>query len=93
MLVETMTEEGLPKVELAGGESLYIQVTPYPKVTDVDALDKWIKKQKLEDLYTVNYQTLKGITNDLLVNGKEPPPGVSAFIKSQARVRGIGKDE
>jgi hypothetical protein len=69
------------------GETVYISSTAYPKVEDKAALFAWIKKKKMVEILGVNFQTLKGICNDLLKEGEELPPGVECFIKSSVRMR------
>ncbi len=88
LLVEALEVQSLEKVELSSGALVFIQDTPYPVVKDKAALLAWIKKQRMNDLLGVNYQTLKGLTNERLVAGQPPPPGVECFLKTQARLRG-----
>ena len=94
LLVEALESEQQQKVELSSGALVYLQDSPYPQVTDKEALFAWIKKQKMVNLLTAHHQMLKGLCSERLINGEPPPPGVSIFLKTQARVRGAnGKDE
>jgi len=93
LLVEAMENQGADKIQLSTGATVYIQDTPYPQVKDREALMAWINKNKMALLLSVNYQTLKGMTNDMLVAGKKPPEGVEVFLKTQARLRNGASSE
>jgi hypothetical protein len=94
MIVEHLEGEQIQKVELASGALIYLQDTPYPIVKDRDAVLDWIKKQKMQSLLTVHFQTLKAMTSERLVTGKPCIPGTEVFLKTQARVRnGKGSEE
>ena len=62
--------------------TFYLKDTPYPSVEDRAALVKWMKKNKMEDILTVNYKTLEGIVNERLIEGKTVPAGVKVFMKT-----------
>jgi hypothetical protein len=95
LLVSAMEDQSVQKIELSSGALVYLQDTPYPVVKDREALMVWIKKQRMVNLLTVHYQTLKGLVNEMLVSGKPCPPGVEVFLKTQARLRNgdRGNDE
>jgi phage host-nuclease inhibitor protein Gam len=94
MLCEALEDQDMQKVTLSSGALVYLQDTPYPQVKDKEALIAWIKKHKMNSLLGVNYQTLKGLTNELLVGGKPAPDGVEVFLKTSARLRnGASADE
>jgi len=92
LLVEALEDQEIQKVELSSGALVFLQDTPYPQVKDKELVLAWIKKNRMTQLLGVNYQTLKGLTNELLVAGKKLPDGVEVFLKTQARVRGAGKN-
>lgn len=87
LLVEALEDQNIQKVELASGAVYFLQDTPYPSVKDRDALLDWVKKQKMNSLLTIHYQTLKALTSERLVAGQAPPPGVEVYLKTQARIR------
>lgn len=87
LLCDALEDQSIQKVELASGAVLFLQDTPYPKVVDKEALLEWIKKNKMSSLLGINHQTLKGLTNELLVSGKPAPVGVEVYLKTQARIR------
>ncbi len=90
--VEALEENGLQKIDLAAGGYVSIKDTPYTSVEDRAAIFAWIKKNKLTDLLSVNYQTLNGMNNERLVSGKPTIPGTKVFIKTKLTVRGVNGD-
>lgn len=65
----------------------------YPVVTDSAALIGWIKTQGLEDMLTLNYNTMKSMVKEILLpaKGKTPgalPPGVDVFYQPKLTRRG-----
>jgi phage host-nuclease inhibitor protein Gam len=93
LLVENLESSEIQKVQLTTGETVYIQVEPYCAVQDKEALHAWIKKSKLQSLFTVNFQTMNGLVKEMLMAGKPAPPGVAVFLKTSARVRGGNHNE
>jgi hypothetical protein len=91
VLLEWMEASNLTKIELRSGGLIFIQDEPYCKVSDMDALRKWIKGHKLGNLLSIHWQTLNSMTKDALIDGKPLPSGVEVFMKSSLRLRG-GKD-
>jgi hypothetical protein len=86
-LVDQMTTEQVQSFRTSGMGGFRCQVCVYPNVTDREALGAWVKKRKLDWLYTtnVNGQKLKGFVKELLENGKTVPPGVDPFLKTEIR--------
>lgn len=93
LLCDALQEQSIEKLTLASGATGFIQDTPYPQVKDKGALMAWIKKHKMQSLLGINYQTLKGVTNERLVAGQPPPAGVEVYLKTQFRLRGNGSQE
>jgi hypothetical protein len=90
--VEALEENGLQKIDLASGGYVSISDKPYTSVENRAAIFAWIKKNKLQDLLSVNYQTLSGMNNERLVAGKPLIPGTKCFMKTRLIVRGVGKN-
>jgi hypothetical protein len=93
MLCEALENQGFDKVTLSSGATGYLQDTPYPVVRDKEKVLAWIKKHKMQSLLGVNYQTLKGVTNERLVAGQAPPDGVEVYLKTQFRLRNGNNQE
>lgn len=93
IIVDHLETESVQKIELSTGELIYLQDTPYPSVVDKETLFAWIKKEKLVNLLTAHHQMLKGMCGELLVKGKRLPPGITVFMKTEARVRAGKEDE
>jgi hypothetical protein len=87
--VACLEDEGLQKVDLATGGYVSISDRPYTSTEDRAELFKWIKKNKMQSLLTLNYQTLSGMNNDRLIAGKPVIPGTRVFIKTRLTVRGV----
>lgn len=87
LLVEALEDQNIQKVELASGAICFLQDTPYPVVKDRDAVLEWIKKERMQSLLSVHYQTLKAMTSERLIAGKPCIPGTEVYLKTQARIR------
>jgi hypothetical protein len=90
LLVDRLETDNMERVVLSGGVSVGLYDGVYPAVDDETKFYAWVDAEGLDDLYTVHYQTLKGMCGELLAEGKEPPPGVKVYLKTQARVRDGG---
>lgn len=92
MGVESMESDGLQKIDLAAGGYVRIDDRPYTSTEDRAKILAWIKKNKMQDLLTMNYQTLSAMNNERLVAGKALIPGTKIFMKTKLTVRGVGKN-
>jgi hypothetical protein len=88
-LVELLEAEEFSKVDLDGGVSLSIKDDVYCKVEDKGAFHQWIHDNHLEDLFTVNYQTMSSMVKNDLLENKPIPPGIGTFFKQGILVRGV----
>lgn len=86
LIVAAMESDGVEKFTLQSGATVYVNYAPYPCVEDREKLFAWIKAQKMQKLLSVQYQTLRGMVNDMLVAGKPVMPGVNVFLKTSARL-------
>lgn len=68
------------RTESMGGFN--VQIAVYPNVKDKEALGAWVKKKKLDWLYTtnVNGNKLRAFVRELLEKGKSLPPGTDAYM-------------
>jgi hypothetical protein len=89
--VEALESSGMQKVDLSVGGYVSIKDTPYTSTEDKTKMIAWFKRNKMNDLLTVNYQTLSGLNNERLVAGKPLIPGTKIYMKTKLTVRGIGK--
>lgn len=92
LLVENFEASGLSKIQLTTGETCYTQTEPYSSVSDQQALLAFIKKQKMQNLLTLQWQTMNSLNKERLTAGKSPLPGTEVFLKTAVRLRG-GKQE
>jgi len=88
LLVEFLEDESLSSVKLDAGVSLTIKDDVYCSVADKESFYKWIHDNDLEDLFTVNYQTMSSMVKQKLSNNEEVPPGINTFFKQSITVRG-----
>jgi hypothetical protein len=86
---EAMENDGVEKSNLAAGGYVSIKDTPYTSVINRAAIFRWIKRNKMQELLTMNYQTLSAITNERLIAGKPTIPGTKLFMKTKLTVRGV----
>jgi hypothetical protein len=87
LLVDQMEAGGLMKFSLASGECCFQQTEPYSSMQDQQALMTWIKKQRLQSLLTLQWQTMNALNKERLVAGKPPLPGTAVFLKTSIRLR------
>lgn len=93
LAIECFENDGLEKIALTDGGSASLKDTPYTSVEDRSAVLAWIKKMKMTDLLTVNYQTLSGMNNERLISGQPGIPGTKIFIKTKLAIYGVGKND
>lgn len=87
LLVDQMEAGGLMKFSLASGETCFQQTEPYSSIQDQQALLAWIKKQRLQSLLTLQWQTMNALNKERLIAGKPPLPGTQVFLKTSIRLK------
>jgi hypothetical protein len=93
LFIEKFEEDGTSSKTFIDGVSISHNVEPYAQVKDPAALRKWVLDHGMEDMLTLNWQTLNGMVKERL-EGKvnEPlPDGVEVFMKDKLGCRGLGK--
>ena len=78
LLFDQYEVEGTSTIKLSTGDSVRVQVEPYSKVMDRDALRVWAMRNGLERSLALPWQTTNAITKERLVNGRPEPDGVVA---------------
>jgi hypothetical protein len=87
--VTSLENSGIEKINLSNGGYAAIKDTPYSSIEDRAVLMAWLKREKMEQLLTLNYQTLSAMNNQRLVAGKPVIPGTKIFMKTTLTVRGV----
>jgi hypothetical protein len=90
LTVERFENDGTSSVTYDDGVSLGHSVEPYPFVDDQAALLAWVKRNGMEAMLTLNYQTMASLVKERL-EGKvnEPlPDGVNVYMKDKLSCRG-----
>lgn len=88
MLVDMLEAADFSSVKLNTGVSIFIKDDVYVTVKDKAIFHDWIHKEELEDLLTVNYQTMAAMVKNKLIEGQELPPGVATYFKQTITMRG-----
>jgi hypothetical protein len=88
MLQEHFEAQGLSKFTLASGETCFERTEPYSSITEEAALNLFLKKNKMENLKRLAWQTMNALNKDRLIQGKPPLPGTQVFLKTSIRLRG-----
>jgi len=88
LLVENFEASGLTKITLESGLSCFQQTEPYSSVIDQASLLLAVKKEKLQNLLTLSWQTMNALNKERLVAGQPPLPGTAVFLKTSIRLRG-----
>lgn len=89
MGVECLESDGIQKVDLAAGGYVSISDKPRTSTEDRAKVLAWIKKNKMTDLLTMNYQTLSAMNNERLLAGKPVIPGTKIWMDTKLTVRGV----
>ncbi|SRR6266513_37342 len=92
MGVEALESDGAQKIDLAAGGYVSISDKPRTSTEDKQKVMAWVKKNKMQDLLSLNYQTLSAINNERLLAGKPLVPGTKIFMDTKLTVRGVGKN-
>lgn len=88
--VESLESDGMQKIDLAAGGYVSISDKPRTSTEDKQKVLAWIKKNKMTDLLTMNYQTLSAMNNERLLAGRPVIPGTRIFMDTKLTVRGVG---
>ena len=88
LLVENFEASGLANLKLATGELCYPQTEPYSLLKNEEEENLFLKKNKMEKLKKLPWQTRNAINKERLVAGKPPMPGSEVFLKTSMRLRG-----
>jgi phage host-nuclease inhibitor protein Gam len=89
LILDRMEAGGLKKFSLASGECCFQQTEPYSSIQDRQALMAWIKKQRMQNLLTLQWQTLNAMNKERLLAGKPEIPGTKAWNKTSIRMRSV----
>lgn len=87
LLIQNFEASGLSKLTLESGLSCYQQMEPYSSIQDLQTILAFIKKQKMQNLLTLQWQTMNALNKERLVEGKPPLPGTQVFLKTSIRLR------
>lgn len=88
MLVDMLEAADFASIKLNSGISVTIKDDVYVTVKDKNAFHVWIRDERLEDLLTVNYQTMASMVKSKLIEGEELPPGIATYFKQTVVMRG-----
>lgn len=92
MGVEALESDGAQKIDLAAGGYVSISDKPRTSTEDKQKVLAWIKKNKMQDLLTMNYQTLSAMNNERLLAGKPVIPGTKIWMDTKLTVRGVSSN-
>ena len=87
-LVDMMEAHDFTSVKVGVGVSIFIKDDIYCTVKDKPAFMKWISENDMEDLLSVNYQTMAAVTKGRIVEGQPVPDGIDTYFKQSIMVRG-----
>lgn len=86
MLLLVLEDEGINSFRLPDGRQFIGKGMVLPSVQDREAFYTWVKKNKMEELFTINYQTAAAMIKERMENGLAVPPGVAVFIKESITI-------
>lgn len=95
LFVDRFDEDGVSKMTFDDGTTISINPEPYPTVKDREALLKWVRANGMEELLTLQYQTMAKIVKEAIEGGQALPDGVEVFLKDKLsrRTKGGKKEQ
>lgn len=87
-LVDLLESQDFTSLKLGNGVSISIKDDVYVTVKDKQVFHTWVRESNLEDLFSVNYQTMSSMVKNKLIDGEELPPGIDTYFKQSIMVRG-----
>lgn len=86
-LVEEMITQQLKSFKAEGLGGFRAQAVVYPNVVDREVLNRYVKKHKLDWLFTVsvNGSKLRAWVKELMGEGKKIPPGIEPYTTTEIR--------
>lgn len=90
-IVKKLESQGMTQMRHVVAGLLSIKDTPYVSIIDQPAMMQWVRETNRESLLTVNYQTMSGIVNTMLIDGQPPPKFVKVYMKSNIGQTGANK--
>lgn len=87
-LVDMMEALDFTNVKIEGGMSLTIKDDIHCTVKDRQAFLHWISENDMEDLLSVNYQTMSAMAKNRLLEGQPLPTGIDTYFKQGITLRG-----
>lgn len=87
-LVDMMESQDFTTVKIGVGMSISIKDDVYATVKDKPAFMTWIGENEMEDLLSVNYQTMSAMVKNRLIEGEPLPAGIDTYFKQSIMIRG-----
>lgn len=87
LMIDQYEVEGTSSLRLEDGPSIGVQPEPYAQVADRERYYKWCIDEGLGPQMQLPWQTTNSLTKERLLNGEEPPPGVTAFVRTKIVMR------
>lgn len=83
-LIENAYEEdGITSLKFKEGGGVSLEFAPHATVVDREEFHRWCIEEDLTNSLTLPFQTLNALTKDLLLDGKNVPSGVKAFVRTK----------
>lgn len=76
MMVEQFEVEDVDLLKLGTGDKVNVQLEPYPKTIDPQAVRDWCIKQGYLSQMSLPWQTLHMLVKERLLEGLDAPPGI-----------------
>lgn len=89
LLADRFEEDNKYSTTFTNGGGVRITPDVYPVVKDPQSLLAWIKANNMEEMLTLNYQTMQSMVKQRLQDGKSLPEGVEVFLKDKLTLTGF----
>lgn len=87
-LIDMMESQDFTSVKIDGGMGISIKDDIYCTVKDRQGFLGWIGENDMEDLLSVNYQTMSAMAKGRLISGEPLPTGIETYFKQGITLRG-----
>lgn len=86
-VVDTLRALGFPSLAKHVEDRIEIGQSGVTKLTGKDAFHRWVEETEQDELFTVNWNTMKARVGERMIQGQPIPPGIKAYKKSSINRR------
>jgi hypothetical protein len=85
LVIDAFEFQGVTSLKLDTGESVRMEVIPYPYVEDREKFRLWCIEEGLEKEMVLHFKTMESMVKEKLLEGEPEPPGIKAYLNSRLK--------